>query len=533
MITGDLTYLSSPVRSIKAKVELYEGSTLANTFTHDGALKSVTIERIGEENKFFGFGVCQKINFKLRDVERVLDITTANSAKVYFAAGAGEFVNPFTDFYVTEGHRDENTNQYSITAYDKIYSMRANTVGQLGLSSYTMLDFASECARFYGLTLTLEGIPQERTTYFYAEGANFDGSESIRDALDDVAEALQAVYFVRGKNLVFKRLDRDGAPVLTIDREQYITLDSKTNKRLSTIYHATDLGDDVFASTTESGSTQYVRNNAFWDLREDIASLVDAALATIGGLTLNQFECDWRGNYLLEIGDKIGLVTKDNETVISYVLDDVIEYNGALKQKTRWDYEENEAETSENPTSLGEAVKQTYARVDKINKEIQLVASNVEANNEKIASIQVNTDSIASTVTKIEQLTEETIEGFTEEIGTLKQQVEAAVTEEEVRFIIQSELNDGVDKVTTSTGFTFNEDGLTVSKSDSEMSTTVTEDGMTVYKNDEAMLIANNEGVKATNLHATTYLIIGRYTRFEDYNRDGEPRTGAFWIGEQ
>ena len=106
--------------------------------------------------------------------------------------------------------------------------------------------------------------------------------------------------------------------------------------------------------------------------------------------------------------------------------------------------------------------------------------------------------------------------------------MDAAITSEEVTIAIQSELANGVDKVTTSTGFTFNEEGLTVSKSESEMKTTITEDGMTVYKNDEAVLIANNTGVDAVNLCATTYLIIGTNSRIEDY---GDGRTGVFWIG--
>lgn len=56
----------------------------------------------------------------------------------------------------------------------------------------------------------------------------------------------------------------------------------------------------------------------------------------------------------------------------------------------------------------------------------------------------------------------------------------------------------------------------------------LTEDGMTVFKNDEAVLTANNIGVDALNLHATTYLIVGTNSRFEDY---GDNRTGCFWIG--
>ena len=60
------------------------------------------------------------------------------------------------------------------------------------------------------------------------------------------------------------------------------------------------------------------------------------------------------------------------------------------------------------------------------------------------------------------------------------------------------------------------------------MSTQITDDGMTVYRSGEAVLIANNEGVQAEDLHATTYLIIGNNSRFEDMGSD---RTACFWIG--
>lgn len=52
---------------------------------------------------------------------------------------------------------------------------------------------------------------------------------------------------------------------------------------------------------------------------------------------------------------------------------------------------------------------------------------------------------------------------------------------------------------------------------------------MTVKRNEEEVLKANNNGVDAVNLHATTYLIIGNNSRFEDY--DNGSRTGCFWIG--
>ena len=72
------------------------------------------------------------------------------------------------------------------------------------------------------------------------------------------------------------------------------------------------------------------------------------------------------------------------------------------------------------------------------------------------------------------------------------------------------------------------QNGLTVDKANSEMKTTISDNGMTIRKNSEEVLVANNVGVNAKNLHATTYLIIGNNSRFEDYGTD---RTGCFWIG--
>ena len=110
----------------------------------------------------------------------------------------------------------------------------------------------------------------------------------------------------------------------------------------------------------------------------------------------------------------------------------------------------------------------------------------------------------------------------------LTKKVEATMTSDQIQLAISNELEKGTDKVTTSTGFTFNDKGLTISKSDNEMSTNIDEDGMSIFKGSEEVLTANNTGVDAQNLHATTYLIVGTNSRFEDYGSD---RTGCFWIG--
>ncbi|MBQ2408370.1 MAG: hypothetical protein II309_02945 [Bacilli bacterium] len=518
-----LNVLNSPVRTIQATVTLNDNMI----FNHNTNLKRVTIERVGM-GKFFGYGICQKANINVIDVNRNITVTTSNSFNISFN---NDVMTPIFD--VTEVNRDETTNELSITAYDSIYKTSNYNFSELELDApYTMSDVITAIVNFIGLN-GLDVPTNDIWSYSYDTGANLEGTETLREVLDDIAEATLTIYYVNASNkLVFKKLDKDGDSVFTIDKSKYFNLDSKTNRRLATICNTTELGDNVSASTTETGSTQYIRDNAFWELREDVGTLVNNAITDIGGLTINQFNCDWRGNYLLEIGDKISLVTKDNETVTSYLLNDTLTYDGTLSQTTEWTYEENEDETEDNPASIGDALKQTFAKVDKVNKQIDLMVSDVESNKESISALQLNTDSISASVSKVEEDLASTTEGVNEEIATLTQRVESVMTADEVKLEIKSELDNGVTKVETNTGFTFNDTGLTINKNDSEMSTTITEDGMTVHKNDEIVLVANNVGVEAKNLHATTYLIIGTNSRFEDYaNSDGESRTGCFWIG--
>ena len=525
--TGFNTAIKSPVRTVKARVEVYEASTLVATYTQDDRLQSIEIQRASDNGLFFGFGICQRLNVKLRDPRREVQISTAHKLKIYFGAGNGEVDT--CSFFVSEVHRDENTNQLSITAYDALYPLANQIMPAQSYDTVSLDIFAKRVWNQIGNKIS--GVVYEGFTSSYWTTSmpepNYEGSETIREVLDDLAEVSQSIYFIDNMDrLQFKRLPINSDPSLTISREDYFTLTSGENRRLQTITHATELGDNYSVSTTQVGSTQIVRNNGWWENDPNLMLHMNIALAAVGDMTINQFDCSWRGNPALEIGDKIALVTKDGATAISYILDDVLSYDGTLSQKTRWAYSD-EGETESNPVSIGDALKQTFARVDKVNKQIDLVVSDIAANSEAISALQLNADSINASVKELTETTTSAFDGINEEIATLTNKVEATMTAEDVTIAIKSELSNGVHKVETETGFTFNEEGLTVSKSNSEMTTTITENGMTVYKNEEAVLVADKEGVKAEDLHATTYLIIGNNSRFEDYG----DRTGCFWIG--
>lgn len=486
-------------------------------FTHDGDLVSFVVDKTGED-KFFGYGISQKLEVKVRDKNRRYNVYTHHAMKPYL-----DDLTVLPLFNVRDIKRDENTNALTITAYDCIENAAKHTWSDLSITDYTLAGIA----RAIAVVIEAGGVvcPYDEFNALYEDGINVEGTESLREILNDIAEATQTIYYVdSSNNLTFKRLG--GNPVYTIDKSQYFTLKSEPTKTLAALVSATELGDNVEAVSDEGeGETQYIRDNVFW--AEDAATKVEAALANVGGTTITPFDCSWRGCYLLEPGDKIDITTKDNGTITTYLLNDKLTYNGGMKQHTHWTYGAEE-ETAANPSTLGEALKQTFAKVDKANKTIELVVSETSTNSTDIATLKLTTSSIDATVSGIKQTTED----LNGDISTLTQKVEASMTEDKVELKIKSELANGVDKVkTTEKNFTFDDDGLSISSSESNISTTITEDGMAVSVADSEVLTANNEGVKAIDLHATTYLIIGKNSRFEDYVKNGEPRTACFWIG--
>lgn len=502
--------LSSPIRKIRGRVELYNGSTLTLLCGCGDKLKSFSVERIGEEGKFFGYGVCQKLTCELLDKGRELSLDKSHTMEIEFGVD-NDFIYPYPKFYIEDIKRDEKTNDISITAYDALYSANNIKVSELDLpAEYTLLEFAEACATLLGVPLKVDSRAATAFNIAVERNANFDGTETIREALNDIAEATQTIYFINSLwELSFIRLDMDSEPVMIIDKSKYIELESGELRELGAITATNELGNATTATLNEAGENQFIRNNAFYELREDMAELLEEAVVAVDGLALNEFNCNWRGNFLLEIGDKIALTTKDDNTITSYVVHDSIDYNGGLKGNTRWRYQENDTETANNPTTLGEALKLTYAKVDKVNKQIEIVVA-------EQAAIKLDADSIQASVSKMD-----------DSISELSRELTAKMTDAEIEIAIQTSLAEGVDKVITSTGFKLDKDGLNISKSDSEISTTITENGMQVKNRNEEVLVANNEGVKAEDLHATTYLIVGTTSRFENY---GTSRTGCFWI---
>lgn len=151
---------------------------------------------------------------------------------------------------------------------------------------------------------------------------------------------------------------------------------------------------------------------------------------------------------------------------------------------------------------------------------------------EQSTSLMKDTEQIVMTAKEtVKTELNESIAEVSDAVSELSQQVKMKLDAEAVTIEVEKAMANGVDRVETKTGYRFDSDGLNISKEGEEISNHLDHTGMYVKKSGNDVLVANNKGVEATDLHAKTYLIIGKddgRSRFEDY---GTNRTGCFWVG--
>ena len=569
MITTNIPTGTS-ISAVKSKVDVQTASTLV-TCTCGDYLQEFVLHREGDTSKFFGFGISHKLDAIFIDLDRKLaDAGVKQGNTVNVALGDGtNFDYPYPTLYVTELARNEKSSNITCAAYDILYKANFITVSELGLSyPITVRALMEACGGALGISiLRTFDIDASLLDKEFTEPLNLNGDEPLRTLLDALAEFTQSIYYIeRGvsaDHLVFKRLNKDGDPVLTVDKEMYFELTTLTPRTLTGLCHATELGDNL-TTPDDSGVVQIMRDNPLYAMNPNTATLLDEAAERMSGFTIHQLDCEWDGNHCLEIGDKVAFVTEDDTTVTTYIINDVIEYQGFVNEITSWEYTQEDT-TAANPTNIGDKINQTIARVDKVNKEVTLMATDVTETKTELAELKLTTDDIVLRVEAVENqdfdldiendenfialkervstleisdteisakvsATEEVVKSTNANVETLTNEVNLKVSAEDVTIAITNTLNEGIDKVVTSTKkYTFDDTGLNVRSSDNSISTTITEDGMSIERAGSEVLTANNEGVKAEDLHATTYLIIGNNSRLEDWQGS---YTACFWIGD-
>lgn len=526
MLVAEKAYLDqykTPSREVKGQI-IYLGDEGQGVIAPYTNLQSFKIEGISPNGKFFGFAITKRI---VIEVLGVLEIPKGTKLiPTIYSIGTDIRQIELPNFYVdsTEYNKVNKTTTiigYDILKNDKLFREINSD------KTYPMLasELLAIIAETLGGTSTFNGIDITIT-----QAPNLDGTETIQSVLASLAEVCGAIGYVnQGNNINFRTVNTTVEDTLT--PKDYFDFSVGEKEILTQLASTTALGNNI--TNGAEGHSFIFWDNPFLNLLSD--NEVSRILIEVGdrllGYSSRDYNLVWRGCPAYEIGDYIAVEELDGNIRHIYYLNETITYNGGLKAEAYWELTESE-NIEGTPNNISKTFGQAYAKVDKINREIALIVEETENALEEISSIKVNAEGVLTEVQSITTRTNDMIDATNDSIDTLSKKVQQSITSENMSVIIQQELANGVDAVTTKTGFTFDEVGLTIEKTGSEMSTTITEDGMTVYRDNNPVLIADNIGVEAINLYATTYLIIGASSRLEDYTgENGDSRTGCFWVG--
>ena len=543
-----LNALKAPAREVSGGVYIYNdiGSSVSDYFLPGEDLIDFTIERTAPMGKFFGFIVSQKLTVKLIGSH---SLPKGRKLQPYYEVAGGSIGIQY--FYVDEVTIDEVANTTTIVAYDIFQKATEKTIDEVAITFPITLQAYTEAVAA-ALGTSLQGsIGYINPTL---NVVNINGDETLKSILIAIAEATGTICYVHsGDKLKFRRLGSETAAD-TLDGSQYFEFATKDDITLTQVASTTQLGENI--SYGEEGYTQAIWDNPFLELYEDLETHLETLGTEMIGTVMTPYNIIWRGNPYYEIGDYIEVKTaKSEESKFIYFLNETFTYGGGYKSVLEWESEESE-DIHSTPTSISKVLNQTYAKVDKVNNEIEIVAATAnqastkaeqaaaqvgqateaanqatakaKENTEAISSLRLTTDAISMSVQEVRANTTALGEEIDEDIASLTQKVDAMITSDSVQLQIQEAMKTGTSAVTTTTGFTFNEEGMNISKTGSEMSTQITEDGMTVSRNETEVLVCDNAGVSARNLHASTYLTVGGRSRFENYEAN---RTGCFWVG--
>ena len=333
------------------------------------------------------------------------------------------------------------------------------------------------------------------------EEEKYDASYTFRDVLDEISQVAAGMIGFVGDELdvIYPRnsgetIDSSNLKTLKMG-ESYGPVNSVVLARSPQEDNIYRLDED---SVNAHGITEIrIENNQIMDShREDF---IDGILAALLGLRFELYELESFGIGYLNFGDFFTIQTPDGVDHNALMLCDDLKITQGL---------------SETSSLEAPAVTQTdYAAASETDKVLNKTILRVDKQAQEITALVTKTGNVESSV-----------DGLTTKVTNLT----SIVMDSEKVDIAISKAIEGINSITTTTGYTFDQDGLHIHKSEEEMENLLDNTGMYVNRGGDNILTANNEGVDAINLRSRQFLIIGANSRIEDYEYN---RTACFYIG--
>lgn len=414
---------------------------------------------------------------------------------------AFEYIN-YGSFVITEQIYNDENDTVEIQAYDPMvkamvdynlnldYSSGTVTVYTLLSSICNTLDIQLGTSSFYNSTQIVDGEKYDDGTYTY------------RSVLAEIAQVAGGTIAFKPDGILYVLYPNNTGETISCENLRSFKIGDTFGAVNSIVIARTPQEDNIYIRDEEAidrdGLCEIkIENNQIMDShREDFLQGLSSALM---GLSYTVYDMSSFGFGYFDLLDRFTLIRLSGESVSVLVLKNGLNIGQGLEETFGCEIPEETETDYQYASTTDRVVNQTILRVDK-------QAQQINAYIQRTDSLEGSVDRVNQQITNISSV---------------------MMDAESVNIAISTAIGN-IDSITTSTGYTFNADGMTVSKQGEEMSTTVDNTGMYVKQNGQNVLTANNSGVDAINIKVNQYLVIGDNSRLEDYMSD---RTACFYIG--
>lgn len=390
------------------------------------------------------------------------------------------------------------------------------------------------------------GLKTKVTTFlnedFIVENNQFPDNATRRDVLKAIAQIAFNWARIDEDNEIVMDFPYTPVHIENINNEQYFKLNKNDiygPVNVVSLRNSKVEGENITIVDPERPIEEYGENsiiisdNPFAYTEEKRRELINAGSVLYGLTYMPIVNAQLIGFIHLNCLDKAVFQLLDNSYEESYIFNHIIKYNGVcLDEVESPALTKTEIKYKIEPDVFKELTNIEII-VDKANQRIKETINIVKENTNAIAQSELTIEGIKNTVSLETQ-------SINEDLTTIKNSVETIQSNANFAIDIAKEIKEnGVTKVTTETGYTFDSDGLKIEKKDSKTKSILDEKGLSVedatsYNNENLLFAGYDEKlgetiVKSKNMNVEKYLNIGKNSRIEDYEAHRKPATGVFW----
>lgn len=454
--------------------------------------------------------------------------------EVYVETGIGEEAVPIGYFTIQKPIEDDEF-KVKIKATDYMKKFEDNKYDGSDLNyPATMLEVLQDICTKVGVELGPTSFLNDDKQI-----AVYDNTVSARTYLSYIAEQAEGFAVIgRDGKLYIRTFGQD-----TIEFDINLFKDFKWGDKYKVSRVSYEDGTQNYKFGNETANTVYInQNNMYIVNSEQIENIYNQ----IKDFEIYSFEGETIIDPAYDIGD---ILIIDGKKVL---LQGELEYAGKFKANIKSKIQaKTEQESMQTKQSISNKIKRVQSEINQIDGKILQLAQETTENTEKLTKHEQTIDSISNRVqsntTSINNNYQDVIGKLNDcaqksDVETIRKSVETTQTDSKYAIEIAKEIQqNGVTKVKTSTGYTFDDDGLSVEKTGAKTKAKLNEAGLNVKdatgSNEESLLFAGYDEetgetiVKSKNMTVEKYLVIGKYSRIEDFVNDGVQGTGVFWIG--